>query len=107
MREGLRDRILRRDRYRCVYCRELFPPAELTLDHVQPRMRGGDDSEGNLVTSCTSCNTLKGGKSAWSFLARHPELRTNFLDAVEQCDATHAQPVWDRLLRAIAESVRS
>jgi hypothetical protein len=85
----------------------LFPPAQLTLDHVQPRMRGGDDSAGNLVTSCKGCNTLKGGVAAWVFLARRPEQRANFLDAVEQCDATQAQPVWDRLLRAIAEAVRT
>jgi 5-methylcytosine-specific restriction endonuclease McrA len=105
--EGIRNRVLLRDRYRCVYCGEVFPPAQLTLDHVQPRMRGGDGSEGNLVTCCQSCNALKGGMSAWAFLVQHPELRSNFIAAVEQCDATQAQPVWNRHLRAIREAVES
>ena len=101
----LRNRVLLRDRYRCVYCGQVFPPDQLTLDHVQPRMRGGDGSEGNLVTSCRSCNALKGGQAAWSFLAKHPELRANFFESVEQCDATQAQPVWSRHLRAIRQAV--
>jgi hypothetical protein len=47
---------------------------------------------------------LKGGMAAWAFLAQRPELRTNFFQAVEQCDVTQAQPVWERLLRAIREA---
>lgn len=99
-----RERVLRRDRFRCVYCGAIFPSQELTLDHVQPRMRGGDDSEGNLVSACQSCNALKGGAAAWSFLARRPDLRANFLSAVETCDATSAKPVWTRHLRSIREA---
>ena len=96
-----RERVLRRDRFRCVYCAAIFPPDELTLDHVQPRMRGGDDSEGNLVTACRRCNELKGGMAAWSFLATRPDLRSNFLSAVEASDVRYARPVWARLIRAI------
>lgn len=101
---GRRDRVLRRDRHQCVYCGGTFPPAELTLDHVEPRMRGGDDSEGNLVAACRACNALKGGLAAWAFLAQRPELRSNFLGAVESSDTTHARPVWPRLVRAIREA---
>ena len=32
----------------------------LTVDHVQPRIRGGDRSGGNLVTACGACNARKG-----------------------------------------------
>jgi hypothetical protein len=91
-----RERVFRRDRFHCVYCGEVFPAEELTLDHVQPRMRGGDHSDGNLVTCCQACNTAKGGEPAWSFLARRPELRENFL--------RHAHGVWPRLRRAILEA---
>ena len=101
----LKNRVLLRDRYQCVYCGETFPSSQLTLDHVQPRIRGGDGSEGNLVACCRVCNELKGGMAAWAFLAKHPELRANFLAAAAQCDATQARPVWDRLLRAIREAV--
>jgi hypothetical protein len=101
----LRKRVLLRDRHCCVYCGGAFPPSELTLDHVQPRMRGGDSSEGNVVTCCQNCNALKGGLAAWAFLAKHPALRANFFEAVAQCDASQARPVWDRLLRAIREAI--
>jgi CRISPR/Cas system Type II protein with McrA/HNH and RuvC-like nuclease domain len=101
-----RARVFQRDRHRCVYCGEEFPPDQLTLDHVEPRMRGGDDSEGNLVTCCRACNALKGGAAAWSFLARRPEARARFFEAVEASDTRHARPVWDRLLRAIREAAQ-
>ena len=99
-----RERVLRRDRYRCVYCALPFPAAELTLDHVEPKMRGGDDSEGNLVSCCRGCNRAKAGLAAWQYLASRPDVRTNFLTAVEQSDTAHAKPVWSRLVRAIREA---
>lgn len=101
---GRRDRIFRRDRFRCVYCGEELPGEQLTLDHVEPRMRGGDASEGNLVTSCRACNAAKGGEAAWSYLARHADVRARFLAAAASCDMRYARPVWPRLLRAIEEA---
>ena len=77
---------------------------ELTLDHVEPRMRGGDRSEGNLVTCCQRCNTAKAGQAAWAFLARNPDLRTRFMEAAAAADVSWARPVWPRLLRAIREA---
>jgi 5-methylcytosine-specific restriction endonuclease McrA len=93
---SLRERVLARDAYRCVYCAEWFPEPQLTLDHVEPRMRGGDQSEGNLVTACRACNTLKGSSPAWAFLADRPVERANFL--------LHARGVWPRLRRAVEEA---
>jgi hypothetical protein len=81
-----------------------FPAEDLTLDHVQPKMRGGDDSEGNLVACCVRCNAVKGGLAAWDFLAQRPDLRNNFMSAAETADVRHAQPIWPRLLRAIREA---
>lgn len=99
-----RDRIYRRDRFCCVYCGTELPAEELTLDHVEPRMRGGDASEGNLVTCCRACNAAKGGEAAWSYLARHADVRTRFLAAVAASDTRFARPVWPRLVRAIEEA---
>lgn len=93
-----RDRIFKRDAYRCAYCSAVFEAGELTLDHVQPRVKGGDHSEGNLVTCCVACNEAKAGEAAWSFLARHPEVRANFL--------ANANHVWPRIRRAIEEAAR-
>ena len=99
--EGLRDRRVRifaRDGHRCVYCATLFPAEQLTLDHVEPRMRGGDRSDGNLVACCVACNRAKGGKPAWLFLKAHAEMRGNFL--------RYATGVWPRLRRAVEEAAR-
>ena len=92
----LRERVLARDAYRCVYCGEQFPEPQLTLDHVEPRMRGGDWSEGNLVAACRPCNALKGSAPAWAFLAEREVERKNFLE--------NAKGVWPRLRRAIEEA---
>lgn len=95
---SLRERVFARDRFRCVYCGEIFPPELLTVDHVQPRMRGGDNSDGNVVTACARCNTLKGSRPAWEFLAEEDAARENFM--------RYATAVWPRHLRAIRQAVK-
>jgi hypothetical protein len=99
--------VLHRDRFHCVYCGEAFLAEELTLDHVEPRMRGGDDSEGNLVACCVGCNREKGGRPAWSYLARRSEQRQTFMAAAAAADTRYAPPVWRRLLRAIREAAEA
>ncbi len=67
------------------------------MDHVQPRMRGGDGSPGNLVTACRGCNARKAGRSLPQFLAEEPEARRNFF--------LLARYVWPRHLKAVAEEL--
>ncbi len=55
-----RKNILLRDRNTCQYCGVVLPSAELTLDHVVPRSRGGLSTWENLVAACHSCNRRKG-----------------------------------------------
>jgi 5-methylcytosine-specific restriction endonuclease McrA len=55
-----RKNILLRDRNTCQYCGVILPSAELTLDHVIPRSRGGLSTWENLVAACHSCNRRKG-----------------------------------------------
>ena len=93
---SLREQVFARDCFRCVYCARPFPAEQLTLDHVQPRMRGGDHSPGNLVSACAACNTRKGSRPAWSFLADLPDERANFL--------RYATAVWPRHRRAVEEA---
>jgi len=90
-----KQRVIERYGYRCVYCGEQFDAADLTVDHVQPRVKGGDHSDGNLVACCRACNAAKGGAPAWAFLARHPALRANFLK--------YARWIWPRLRRAVED----
>jgi len=51
--------IYKRDDYECQYCGS---KQDLTIDHVIPRSRGGQDTWENLVACCTSCNLKKGSK---------------------------------------------
>ena len=89
-------RILELHGFRCVYCGEQFPADALTVDHVEPRVKGGDHSDGNLVACCEPCNTEKAGLAAWAFLATRPVQREHFL--------RHARWVWPRLRRAVEEA---
>jgi 5-methylcytosine-specific restriction endonuclease McrA len=93
-----RGEIFERDGYRCVYCGEEFAPDELTIDHVQPRVRGGDSSPGNVVSACGGCNTAKGHRKLADFLVAEPVARKNFL--------TLARFVYPRHLRALMEEMR-
>ena len=43
----------------CHYCGGRMRPAELTLDHVVPLVRGGRSTRGNCVPACKECNTRK------------------------------------------------
>ena len=69
----------------------------LSIDHVQPKVRGGDGSAGNVVTACMACNTAKASRPLAQFLAENPEARRNFFK--------HARYVWPRHLRAVAEEL--
>jgi 5-methylcytosine-specific restriction endonuclease McrA len=43
----------------CHYCGGTFSPAELTMDHLVPIVRGGKSSRGNVVPACKGCNSKK------------------------------------------------
>ena len=53
-----RKNLLKRDNNRCQYCDA--PSIPLTIDHVVPRNKGGQDTWENLVAACVKCNTKKG-----------------------------------------------
>jgi hypothetical protein len=56
MTEALRQEIRVRDDYRCQYCgvSETDTGSELTIDHIRPKHKGGDDSPENLVPATNS-----------------------------------------------------
>jgi 5-methylcytosine-specific restriction endonuclease McrA len=92
-----RDRVFERDDYRCVYCGERFIADELSVDHVEPQVRGGDQSSGNLVTACRGCNTLKGHRRVSEFLRDNPIARENFL--------RYAAHLWPRIRQTLIEEL--
>lgn len=47
----------------CAYCGQ--PPIDnksLTIDHVKPRTRGGEDRTSNCIPACKECNHNKGSE---------------------------------------------
>ena len=47
---------------RCAGCEYELPLHVLTIDHITPRSRGGQDSIGNLQLMCHTCNAIKGNR---------------------------------------------
>jgi 5-methylcytosine-specific restriction endonuclease McrA len=58
-----RRNLYARDTNRCQYCGQHFATRELTIDHVVPRVQGGEHTWVNLVCACVRCNTRKGGRT--------------------------------------------
>jgi hypothetical protein len=89
--------VFARDGYRCVYCGTVAPTERLSVDHVQPRVKGGDSSGGNVVTACIPCNTAKGSRSLVQFLMDDSLVRRNFFQ--------RALYVWPRHMLAVTEEL--
>lgn len=68
IRRKRRLALYKRDGHRCVYC--TVAPHVLTLDHLRARADGGDNTDGNLVTCCHSCNSSRGALSLGAWLQK-------------------------------------
>jgi 5-methylcytosine-specific restriction endonuclease McrA len=51
----------------CHYCGKLYPPDQLTMDHLIPIARGGKSVRGNVVPSCKDCNNRKKHMLPWEW----------------------------------------
>lgn len=91
--------VLRRDSNRCAYCSK----SATTIDHVQPKSRGGTDSWENLVACCLRCNNKKGDKTlaeiGWT-LSVTPRMPHGTSWIVRGAD--HAEPEWHSYLQIAA-----
>lgn len=53
-----------RDRYVCAYCGDNYDTVKgLTIDHIQPKSKGGGNTWMNCVTACKTCNIRKGART--------------------------------------------
>ena len=79
-----RRNVFWRDKNHCQYCGGVFKLEDLTMDHVNPKSKGGDKSWENIVTSCKCCNSKKRDrtpKEAKMPLIKKPHSpRVNLLD---------------------------
>jgi 5-methylcytosine-specific restriction endonuclease McrA len=55
-----RKNVYLRDNHTCQYCGK--NGGTLTIDHVVPKSRGGEDNWGNMVACCARCNNRKGDR---------------------------------------------
>ena len=96
-----RLRIYMRDKFRCQYCGDKQGVNELTLDHILPRSRGGDNSPVNVVTACVECNNRKANRTPaearMPLLTSQTALRVK-LERVVLCHYAEARVEWRKYL---------
>ena len=56
---AVRIRVMKRDKFQCTYCGVPGTHAELEVDHIIPKSKGGSHHMSNLTTSCRKCNQSK------------------------------------------------
>ncbi len=61
----VRAAVIDRDHGVCAYCGKI--PDVPDVDHIFPKVRGGDNSAENLTTSCPSCNRSKGARTPYEW----------------------------------------
>jgi hypothetical protein len=59
--DDVRTRVRQRAGERCEYClsQQEYVMGRLQIDHIQPTVKGGADSEDNLCLACELCNQYK------------------------------------------------
>ncbi len=55
----VKHKLYGKQRGHCNGCNILFEYRNLTIDHILPKKRGGQDNEENLQLLCGSCNSIK------------------------------------------------
>lgn len=84
-----RENVFKRDGYTCVYCEDDYSHMKkvLTIDHVHPKSRGGEDSFENCVTACLQCNHEKDDLTIKEWGREHPNpKRPHYLMMLQSLD---------------------
>ena len=68
--------------HQCAYCGCLSD--KLTLDHVHPKTRGGQDVSTNVVPACNRCNHSKGSEHWMMWYQRKPYYCEERKNAISQ-----------------------
>ena len=83
-----RSNIIWRDDNQCQYCQKHFESNMLTIDHIIPKSKGGQNTWTNLAAACKKCNQKKGSRTpqqAGMKLIRNPvKPRKNVLRAMNK-----------------------
>lgn len=71
-RRCVRQRLLRNQKNKCLYCECYLDVRSMTLDHMVPRSKGGTNTFDNLAAACSKCNNKKGDMTKDEFLKSKP-----------------------------------
>jgi 5-methylcytosine-specific restriction protein A len=63
----VRKYVFQRDKYQCQSCGKANDETNLTIDHIIPLARGGQNDISNLQTLCFTCNLQKTDKTDHCF----------------------------------------
>ena len=94
-----RNSVLRRDKYICQYCGQIYLRQDLTLDHILPSSRGGKTTWENVTTACKKCNGRKGNRTpeeANMPLLTQPK-RPRYI-VIAAPDDEEARQAWDKYI---------
>ena len=83
--------------HRCQCCHERFSSKDLTIDHVYPKSKGGDDHEMNYLLLCKTCNNKKGSMTPF-FDIEGRELKAKPLPEHYCRVGEHHRPEWSQFL---------
>lgn len=64
--------VRQRDSFTCAYCGEYGN----TVDHIQPKSRGGENTWANLVTACKGCNGRKADRTPEEAGMKRPVIKS-------------------------------
>ena len=70
--------IFEEDGFKCAYCLldlTAWPRVFWTVDHIRPRVNGGTNARGNLLTACHSCNSRRRQTPIYDFVGAETLLR--------------------------------
>jgi 5-methylcytosine-specific restriction endonuclease McrA len=62
------DELIARDGPRCVWCGHDAWRSDLTVEHLLPRVRGGQGLPENLAVACRRCNRRRGTKPVVAYV---------------------------------------
>ncbi|MEY4571053.1 MAG: hypothetical protein RLZ10_246 [Bacteroidota bacterium] len=91
-----RHRLFKRDNHECVYCGS---KKNLTVDHILPKSKGGDNTWTNLITCCSNCNRQKGDKTpeeAGMKLRFKPYEPSIFSEVIN----SNVEPIWNEFKKS-------
>jgi len=71
---NFKNELYGRQEGKCAGCGVLFPFRNMTVDHIIPKSKGGQDNEENLQLLCGACNSMKGDRDMAYLLAKLQEM---------------------------------